>query len=88
MSEVWAVEQNPRMKSSLVASIVIGCVVIGGVLGWALTAYWWNFGPDEHGPFPAFITPFYVALGGFLVLLASGVALGVVEVLLGLRRRP
>jgi hypothetical protein len=59
------------------ATLVAGGIV-GGLVGGLLSAYWWDFPPEDVETYGDYIVPFYAGLGGIIGLIASGVLVAVV----------
>jgi MFS family permease len=71
----------------VVAAVLVGGAVIGGLVGGLLSAYWWDFGEDETGPYAGFIVPLYSTLGVVIGLFAAGLLVAVVAAIREVRCR-
>ena len=65
------------MRERTVAAVLVFGGITGGIIGGLLSAYWWDFPPDDVENYGDFIVPLYAILGAIIGLLAGGLLVAV-----------
>jgi len=67
----------------VVAVAIVGGGIVGGLVSGVLSAYWWNF-PPEDDAYDVYIVRFYATLGAIIELFGAAILVGLAIVLLSL----
>ena len=65
----------------MVAGTILGGGIVGGLVGGLLSAYWWDF-PPEDDAYDSVTVPFYAVLGAVIGLFGAAALVGLVIVVL------
>ena len=65
---------------------ILGGGIVGGLVGGLLSAYWWDF-PPEDDAYDEYVVPFYATLGAIIGLFGAALLVGLTIVLLAARPR-
>ena len=70
----------------MVAAAIVGGGIAGGLIGGLLSAYWWDF-PPEDDAYDVYVVPLYATLGAIVGLFGTAMLVGLAIVLLSARAR-
>ena len=76
-----------RDRIWLVFVVLAASVVVGGVLGGLLSAYWWDFPPEDMERWRTETIAFYTAVGAFIGPIVAAPSIAVICMTLELRDR-
>jgi MFS family permease len=73
------------VRERTIAAVLLLGGVIGGLVGGLLSAYWWDFPPEDVKNYGDFIVPFYATMGAIGGLIVAGLVIALGAAFLELR---
>jgi MFS family permease len=77
-----------KRRGLRVGATLVACTVAGGLAGGLLSAYWWDFPPDDVETWRTATIVLYSALGAIAGLLIGGLLVGLALAAAAVRRHP